>query len=235
MTSATIALWILLRTLRSPLGWGLFLLAALAWPLLLRWTWIGISTSESDAAALAYEFAFVGALLGAGLALAALERIAPLLRLAAARGRRHAQIAALVVSATLWALVPLAWPLVTGALGEGRIPLLVGALLGALHLSVLGLLLLRAPVPAGTRSFVLVLLAWIVPALLDPGWAASRVLAPLLDAAGTLRPPVEGWSPAALIARLGPMMALALAAAWIDAGRAASPAPTVPHEVRHPR
>ena len=83
MTALAITRWILARTLRSPLGWGLACVSSLAWPLLQHLTPIGITIASEDGTALVYEVAFMGALLGAILGLSALEGIRGVLQRAA--------------------------------------------------------------------------------------------------------------------------------------------------------
>ena len=218
MTTLAITRWILTRTLRSPLGWALLFLGSFAWPALLQLTPIGISSGSADGAALVFEVAFLGVLLGCWRGLVALEGILPALRLVADTTRWRAQATALFVSAFGWGLLVSAWPLALGAVGEGGpARLLLGLALGAAHLAVLGLLLLNLRVPAGARSLGLLLLAWWVPAFLGTSSLAARWASATLDVAVTLRSPREGWSLAALAVRLGPILAVGLAALLVGA------------------
>lgn len=220
MTALAITRWILARSLRSPLAWVLLCLCAFAWPLLQRLTPIGITTASADASALAYEVAFLAALLGAVLGLRSLEGIESVLRRAASGQRWRAELTAVFVSAACWSLVACAWPLRFGGLGEGqRLALLVGLVLAAAQLAALTALLLRARVPLGVRSLGLLVLAWWIPSLLGTSSHLERWTSALLDVAATLRPPPEGWSPTALITRLGPMMGVSCAALWITGRR----------------
>ncbi|MCA8980565.1 MAG: hypothetical protein H6831_11955 [Planctomycetes bacterium] len=162
----------------------------------------------------------MGALLGAILGLSALEGIRGVLQRAASGPRWRAEAAALGVSSAGWALLACLWPLTVGGLGEGRRgPLLLGLLLVSAHLAALGSLLLRARVPLGARSLGLLILAWWIPSLLGTSSHFERWTSALLDAAATSRPPPEGWSPTALIARLGPMMGVSLVALWLTGRR----------------
>jgi hypothetical protein len=220
VTALAITRWILIRTLRSPLGWGLLCVSALAWPALQRFTPIGITTASEDGARLAYEVAFLAALVGALLGLRALESIQSVLQRAADFPRWRAELSALAVSSAGWALVACALPLFSGGMGEGRRPaLLIGIGLASIHLAALGVLLLRARLPAGVRSLGLLLLAWWIPSILGTSSHLGRWTSALLDIAATLRPPPEGWSPTALAARLGPMMGLCLVAWWLTGTR----------------
>jgi len=224
MTALAITRWILMHTLRNPLGWGLLCVNALAWPALRHFTPIGITTASEDGASLVYEVAFLAALVGALLGLGALEAIRSVLQRAAAGPRLRAQFVALAVSSSGWALVACAFPLLAGGMGEGRrFRLLVGISLACLHLAALGVLLLRARVPAGVRSLGLLLLAWWVPTLLGTSSHLGSWTSALLDVAATLRPPSEGWSPTALAARLGPMISLCLVAWWLTGNRDREP------------
>ena len=224
MTALAITRWILIRTLRSPLGWGLLCVSALAWPALRHFTPIGITTASDDGARLVYEVAFLAALAGSLLGLRALEAIQTVLQRAAAGPRLRAQFVALAVSAAGWALVSCAFPLIAGGMGEGqRSGLLIGIALASLHLAALGVLLLRARLPAGVRSLGLLLLAWWIPTLLGTSSHLGSWTSALLDVAATLRPPSEGWSPTALAARLGPMMSLCLVAWWLTGNRDREP------------
>lgn len=227
VTALAITRWILLRIFRSPLGWGLAIVSALSWPSLQLFTPIGITTASADAAALAYEVAFLAALLGALLALHALEGIRSVLARAAAGPRWRAEFVALWVSSAGWAVLACAWPLAMGGVGEGhRRDLLLGLVLLAAHLAALGTLALRARVPVGVRSLGLLILAWWIPSLLGTSSHLERWTSALLDVAATLRPPSEGWSPTALIARLGPMMGVSCAALWLTRRR--------DHDTTHP-
>ena len=228
MTVLAITRWILLRTLREPLAWGLAVVGALAWPALARLAPIGISSSEGGSLALVYEVAFIALLVGGTLGLSRAARVDPLLARATPRTRLAATAAVVATSATLWALLAGLPPFLLGVLdpvGEGS-----GALLGlglaALQLAALGAALAAAPLPAPARSLGLPLLAWWVPALLGTSLLA-RWTASLLDVQATLIPPPTGWSPAALATRIGPMMGLYLAALLLaERGRTAPHTPS---------
>ncbi len=210
MTVLAICRWIGLRTLRSPWTWALAALSALSWPLLETLAPISISSESGDLVALAYEFAFLGTLCGATLGLAAVGRVAPLLQRADAGTRTAVAGLCVAASGLLLALVAAAWPLLRGAVGEGGIA--AGLLLAAAQVGALGAALSALPLSVAQRSLALWLLAWVVPAWVAPSNVPGHLACALFDVSATLRSPAEGWTPAALLARIGPMMGLYLAA-----------------------
>lgn len=209
VTALVITRWILIRTLRSPLSWALLCFGGLFWPALARFTPVGITTASEDSAALVYEIAFLATLLGAVLGMHALGSIQTVLQRASPAARWRAEAVAIWTSAVCWAVLASAWPLRFGGVGEGlRLELVIALALGAAQLAALSTLLLGAQLPLAARSLGLFLLAWWIPSLLGTTTNIERWTSALLDVAANLRPPSEGWSPTALVSRLGPMIGL---------------------------
>ncbi|MDP6408001.1 MAG: hypothetical protein QGI46_01350 [Planctomycetota bacterium] len=219
MSVLAVARWMALHTLRRPIAWVGLVACLGIWQLARR---LGPLGSGADATELLYEVAFLASLLGALLALSALGECEWfLLRLA--RPRRLAARAAGLFAGGAGALaLALLAPLSVSLLRPEPSPAapdpgtaidlawslnLSMGLFGLLaHLTVVGTLLLQAPLSTTQRTLALPSLTWILPALIgSEGWWAARLVR-LLDpsrhlaaAAGATGPGADSLLPVAAL------------------------------------
>ncbi len=182
--------WSLIHLIRDPIGWLWLVLIASAWPIIVIFTPLGITTQERTPAAPLYEIAFMALLVGAALGVALMARsrwfLAPL-----SVGRRLAVEATglLGLSLTLAGLT-----LGLALLSRTPVPprLVLGVLLAALHICAGGILLLRLPFSPPTLALALPLLFWLLPALLEGAGNPGPLIASWLDARAFLAFPLAG-------------------------------------------
>lgn len=174
-----LALWrmSLLRLLRLPWLWGIWLLLLLAVPFLLS---LRPQASAQEALEVARAWAFPAGLLGAVLAVAGLEARAAFLQRVGRLERWAGEWGACLLAPLFLQL-----PTILGVLLARRlVPLDLGRALADilcadLHLAGLALLSLTLPMPANARPLSLVALAWVVPALLEHTAPVRALLVPL--------------------------------------------------------
>lgn len=153
-----------------------------AWPGLRLLGPLGINPGGYDPTACCIELGFAGSLLGAVVAVSALEEFDLLAWRLSLAQRLLTQAAALLAGSLGFTVLALAVPFVLGRSGSGvdSAGLWFGALLAHLRLCALGLGVLQLQLPNGTRAYVLFAVAWLLPALLFPR-ASSALFAVFSD------------------------------------------------------
>jgi hypothetical protein len=199
-----LALWrmSLLRLLRLPWLWGIWLLLLLAVPFLLS------LASEQEALEVARAWAFPAGLLGAVLAVAGLEARAAFLQRVGRLERWAGEWGACLLAPLFLQLPTILGVLLVrqpAALDLARA--LADILCADLHLAGLALLSLTLPMPANARPLSLVALAWVVPALFEHT-PNVRALLVALQPGAPLRDPSA--FPASFALGLGLALAVAL-------------------------
>ena len=161
----------LLRT--QPLAWVALGVCFLLWLAIRTLSIYGITTNSPPSGVYIYDVAFVGSALGAALGCSILGEHAWLASQLAPSSRLRAELLALLTYVATLQATCLILPI--GLVGLPAWSLIPRLLTTNLHWSALGLVLLRAPIPAALRPLVLWGLGWWLPALLDDsGWIASR-------------------------------------------------------------
>ena len=159
--------------------------------------------------ALIYEFAFLDAHVFGALALAGTGSLRWLLGRATARERLVTELVLIAAATALATLVALglqcSLPPLAGASWTGPA---AAAALAIPRLAVLGLLLLRFDLPAGVRPWILLGLAWFLPAMLGDRGLLALTAVSIPEASGLSR------SSAPPSAEIASMLALLLAA-WL--------------------
>lgn len=184
-----VARWVVVRLVRTPAAWLAFGVLFAAWPLVAALSPVGIATSGNIEAAAFYQLTFLALLVGTSagggvLALAAQDWLQPV-----PAGRRLvAEWAALTAAQLLFAGPMLLLAAGIGIPGNPWRPGLLpcGSLLCGLHLSALGLVLGRFPLPVGAVVLGIPLVAWVLPALLSGSAGLWESLPAALDAGAHL-------------------------------------------------
>jgi len=210
------ARWVLSLLARHPLLWLWAALMAAVWPAVLIFTPIGTTTAGHGSALALHELAFVALLLGALAGLLVVQKgqwfLEPL-----SPGRRLAtEFVALSAAGPVFLLAALVPAIILGGAGGAPTWWLLPArvLLAHLHLSAIGLVLLRIPLGPAPRLVALPLAVWVLPALLSSAGSWPWRVAAWLEASRPLRLSADSLSlGTALSSALAPtigMLALAL-------------------------
>ncbi len=217
--------WVVFRLFRRPIAW-FWLLACLAlWPAVVVFNPVALALQPEDASRIAYEIAFLACLGGASLALSTLGENRWILQ-QAGRGRRiAARGLGLIAGGAVGAMASLLAPaLLGGGLAFQWGILTLALALTTLHVAGLGMLLLQLPMPSPARSWLLPILAWLLPSWLTPADPLGGAVVTFFRADRNLE-----WfrdsNPTGLVTALAPMVALWVAASLIEGLSSPDPAP----------
>lgn len=248
MAPFALARWILVEHARRPGTWAALALCAAAWPAVLTFAELGITTRDEPFSGHFYEIAFLATLFGTALGVDTLARSSWFLERASTTRRMLAEAGGLLGSVLLPLLAASAPALAFASEASGASAGAPALGLMVAHLVALGLLALRLPSPPAVRGLLVPLLAWVVPGLLaGPAQADGGPLAdfarwalPLFDASGHGELSAANAGAPSLGLELSPELAhrwgawlpitAVVAAAWLLADRA----PAV-HALRNPR
>jgi hypothetical protein len=137
--------------------------------------------------------------------------------------RLQARAAGILSGALLGLCVALWFPLLTGMLRPSHLVAMIPAFIaGSIHLALLGMLLLHAPLAAGPRALCLPLLAWLLPAALTGQGLLASALRALGDASRHFAP-LEDAAMDRPLARLSTLVALAGAVLLLELAPSSSP------------
>ncbi len=204
--------WVLVRISGRPVAWCWLVCSLVAWPAVVSLSPVSLTRQSHEISRLSYEVAFLAAIGGATLALAALDENDWLFHRATAARRLACQGSGLVAGALIGVAVGLLAPGIWG--GAGGVlwgPVLVALAASVLHTAGVGLVILAIPIGRSKRALALPLLAWLLPSLVLPRGPVSASIASLLRAARPLEA-FEDPTPAGLGAVLAPIVALWLCA-----------------------
>lgn len=217
--------WVVSRLFRRPIAW-FWLLASLAlWPAVVVFSPVALALQPEDASRIAYEIAFLACLGGTSLALSTLGENRWILEQAGPGRRLTARGLGLFTGGAVGAVASLLAPALLG----GALPFEWGILALALtlttfHVAGLGMLLLQLPMPSSARSWLLPIMAWLLPCWLDPRDPIGGALVTVFRADRNLE-----WfrdsNPTGLAAAVAPMVALWVAASLFEGRSSPDPAP----------
>lgn len=186
----TIPIWVTGALLRRPATWLWFLTGLAFWPLIVRFSGLGLTTTEGALIASVYEAAFISIQVGGILGLGLLDRNSNLL-LRTGQARRllaeclgFTTACLLAVAASL--ITPAALGLVTAELQLARLPLHLTAALSSYVL--IAMVVLHLPLGRWTRTALLPFLTWFLPALILPNTGLSHWIQRVFGIASRLLP-----------------------------------------------
>ncbi|MEZ6017120.1 MAG: hypothetical protein R3F49_18530 [Planctomycetota bacterium] len=241
MVPLALARWTITEHARRPATWALLALFGAAWPAILVFGELGLTTRDGPLSTHSYEVTFLALLVGVTRGVETLARGSWFLGRAAPMRQIAAEAGALAGAATLplaAALLPALWlaPAASGARDGAQ---LAAIALTGMHLLAIGLVALRLPLGPQRRALAVPLAAWVLPALVGTSGPTTggpdltiltRALTGAFDVSrhGRLGLELEAGLAHRCMAIL-PMIALT-GAAWLLLVRA----PTV-HALRNPR
>lgn len=186
----TVPVWAMGHLLRKPVFW-LWLLAGLGiWPLLTKFSGVGITTEKGTPQATIYEVAFMGIQVGGLLGMRLLDSSSALFLRTSPSRRFLAEAWGIGSACLLTVAAGLIFPTALGLMGSNlhpsRLPL--HTLWAVAAYVPIAMVLLHFPIGTRLRTALLPFLTWFLPALVQPQAQQSPWVQQIFGIAGRLLP-----------------------------------------------
>ena len=182
--------WVLLSLLRRPTIWIWLGLLAAAWPSLVSFSSLGITTDAGTPQAALYELCFTSLLLGAFAGVCLMDAHQALFLRAAPHRRTAAEALGIASACLLFTIAALAPALALGAgshdLGLTGLP--GRCLLAWAHIVAVSVTVLHLPLGSHARRAILPFAVWLLPASIPPESALAPWIQRVLGIATRLTP-----------------------------------------------
>lgn len=182
--------WVVLSLLRQPAVWIWLGLLCAAWPALLTFSEVGITTDLATPQGALYELCFISLILGAFAGVSLLDAHQALFLRTAPHRRLGAEALGVASACLPFLIAAMAPALALGAgthdLGLGGLP--TRCLLASAHLVAISVVLLHLPLGTTARRALLPFAVWFLPATVPPESTLAPWIQRVLGIAGRLTP-----------------------------------------------